>query len=323
MASDTFTSSLLDTPASRLTEDRGALVHLNASSTVEEAEHLMKHLGVSSLPIYNDGGNCIGILDSLGVVLIRAFQTCHKAPFLDLRITPESRLSQAFGFFSNLEKDVVWHLKADASLRELIAEFATGTHRIMLLDQCRSGSSRPSSHDALISQSDVLRFLSWQESPAGSRYQQILDRKLATLPPAPVESITEKQSALEGFKQMFLTTRRQLAVLDSEGKLAGELTASDALGYDECSPDMELPALEFKQRVQSKLQKGRAMAILPAADTVGAALRLIASHQLHCAWLVNEKGEPARCVTMTDLIGLFNVEGAPLAQPGAVGSVFG
>jgi len=181
------------------------------------------------------------------------------------------------------------------SIYEIAEAMATGIKRVLV-------SQMWANFDRLVTQTDVVQFLHNHKKNLGSVVDKTLDER-GLVEKYPVLCINRNQTALEGFYQIFTHNVNAVAIVDSDGTLFGNLSASDLRGMtaDRIGTIYE-PVDRYLQ-----LRPGRTIhPIVVTRDvTVGHVMDLVVKRKVHRVWIVNEVSVPIGVVTLTDIILCF------------------
>ncbi len=109
---------------------------------------------------------------------------------------------------------------------------------------------------------------------------------------------------------MFIHRKNAVAVVDKDGRLVANLSASDLCGLHRGNIDMLLlPVYEFLEMTVRE-RKG---AILPDQlrtskpdAPLDEIVNVILDSHIHRVWLINENDEPVGVVSITDILCLFS-----------------
>jgi CBS domain-containing protein len=120
-------------------------------------------------------------------------------------------------------------------------------------------------------------------------------------------ALLESHTALHGFRTCYLDNISGLPVIDSNGKVVANLSASDLRGMSAARvPTINLPVFEFLETVPRRNQDLKADQIrtISKTATVEQAINLLVKSKLHRLWIVEDE-ELYGVVSMTDILRLF------------------
>lgn len=171
-------------------------------------------------------------------------------------------------------------------LTYMVEVFATGSHRALVL---KDGSQ------AVLSQSDVVKFLASDLSSTDviPFVSQTLEQ--LGLGSRPVICVSASDSVAAALKLIGKNTISAVGVIDSNGKLVGDFSASELRG-GLCKLELALqtPVGEFSGK-----RKFHAVGV---DATLGELLGVLADQRLHRVWLTGITGKPIGLVSLTDLL---------------------
>jgi len=225
----------------------------------------------------------------------------------------------------NLSQRDKWtNIPATRKLQNFIKQMAKpGVHRVTV-----SSAEDPNQYIGIITQSSLLRFLFENKSALGDR----LNLKVADIWPEsrPVLTIQSSELVIRAFQQICRDHVSGLAVVNENGKLIGNISASDikhaglnqyfshipALVYD-----LSLPIGDFLKLPPPDspfFGKGLAPDFRPITvkkeDTLERVMELLtktyrtssfAATDIHRVYLVDDEGIPLRVITDGDVIAQF------------------
>jgi len=196
-----------------------------------------------------------------------------------------------------MESRDLFIVEPEMSLISLIKPFSAGLHRVLVPQKDDDGKKAY----RVLSQSDVVAYLYKHRIEV----KDIITKKLSELKiaPKPVKTISTSTSALDGFKNMTTDKVSALAVVDENGKLVANLSASDLRGITSRRlKDALKPVLEF---IQSSRGFVRDPVTISLDDTLETAMHRVVNEGLHRLWIVDAQGKPVGCVSLSDLICTF------------------
>lgn len=195
---------------------------------------------------------------------------------------------------------------------------------------------------AILSQSDVARFLSTHEAALGGLGATTVQDLKWVSGPGSIVSVPPEASALAALATMADKKVAGVAVVDAGGRLLGNMSASDARGLTaDRLPALALPCAEFlalehgteywgldhsdAAHAQADLDRvkdhasgfaraaarrratlggsvGQALAAASPSDTFASVLALLVGRRLHRLYVVDVDGKPIGVVTLTDVL---------------------
>jgi CBS domain-containing protein len=157
---------------------------------------------------------------------------------------------------------------------------------------------------ACVSQSSVIPFLKKHAERLSHLFSKtVQELKLGT---SPVISISDKAPAIEAFKIMSQHRISGMAVVDEEGVLIGNISASDIKLFLDVprSKIMQLPVQEFVNRIRRDTPSAKTripVVAVPNSATLGKVIAKFAATRLHRVFVVaNQK--PFACISLRDIL---------------------
>eukprot|EP00798_Chlamydomonas_sp_ICE-L_P022054 gene22054-29119_t len=179
----------------------------------------------------------------------------------------------------------------------------------------------------VVSQGDVIKFL-WQNK---AKLGETVNLTLESLDLADtfVYSVTADTPALVAFHNMAVDHKSGVAIVDSDGKLIGDIAAEDLRDIPiQSFGILLLPVGEFVSIIHGQgpsveealsgkksesspveLLKATPMQTCKAGSSLGEMLDLLIGHSLHRIYVVDEEGKPKSIVTQTDILQLVVPKG--------------
>jgi CBS-domain-containing membrane protein len=217
-------------------------------------------------------------------------------------------------------------LKSTDSFAALVSLFTDGGyHRVLVIDEdliSSSAQTLPSgSGILLITQMDLLKFfwrhlqvrVSLQTQDLLAFARQILDEESASSTEAKtleVISVKDDSSALDAFRFMYTHRRTAVAVVNSDGCLVANLSASNLRGIHRGNIDTLLDNVyTFLEEHNKDLLKGDLLSDqLKTAEldaTADELVDMMLSARIHRVWLIDENDQPIGVITCTDILRAF------------------
>jgi len=178
---------------------------------------------------------------------------------------------------------------------ELIAKDFS-VHRVPVVDENMRLFS-------IITESQLVRFLAKQE--LGSIKNMPVYRMSGL--PTTVQTISEKDPAIQAFSKMIEHHIGGLAVLNDEGKVVNDISMRDLKGvagdlrlfwrlYESTATFMNHVHAEYKQQRPTNVQTVNSLQTL---DTV---IKKIVENNIHRVYVVDDQGKPVSVVTLHDIL---------------------
>jgi len=266
-----------------LSYDKKPLVHVVPTTTVQEALDLFAKQNILSAPIFdkslNDFTGTVSVWDLMSHIL-----------FAEPPGSMDSKVSSIQGTSTESSKFFVFRM--NDKLEKLLEPFSHGIHRVLVEQQ------PPNQGYVIFSQSDVIKYFLEVEDQLGSLLDITVDKlkplKLPTL-------IRDTSDALEGFKAIRQNKIYAVGVVDENGKLVANLSASDLRGLKK----EQLDSLTKPSFIQATKFKNKKLVTVSSIDTLFECMSLMAENKVHRVWVVDSEVHPIGVVTLTDCIRAF------------------
>eukprot|EP01116_Phalansterium_solitarium_P008204 TRINITY_DN216_c0_g1_i2.p1 TRINITY_DN216_c0_g1~~TRINITY_DN216_c0_g1_i2.p1 ORF type:complete len:495 (-),score=130.28 TRINITY_DN216_c0_g1_i2:129-1532(-) len=261
------------------------LVQVTSDTPVQDVCVLLKEKNILSAPVWDAHlRRYVGIIDAL--LILNDFEPG------DFQSRPAGDVVRGWD-----KARVTVHGLMD-SLKSVMKSLSTGVHRVLVSETGQPTSGKPAFK--LISQTDIVRWLLDNEDKLS---EMVRTAKVENLMPfsGRVVQMGIGESALEGFMRLRYEDVSGIAIVDLEGKLVGNLSASDLRGMTaDRFEAMRLPVLDFLLSIH------RQPHTMPVICTINDHLPQIMASALaakvHRVWVVNASGMPIGVITLTDMI---------------------
>eukprot|EP00298_Acanthocystis_sp_HF-20_P010615 c18948_g1_i1.p1 GENE.c18948_g1_i1~~c18948_g1_i1.p1 ORF type:complete len:327 (-),score=125.94 c18948_g1_i1:64-1044(-) len=198
-------------------------------------------------------------------------------------------------------------LESDSNLEEVLRYFTLGWHRVLVADPS-AAENTPSGF--VISQSDVLNFLhensNQVESIVTKTLQEhgFLSHDAPSIGPKKLITLSHKASAVQGFRTLYNDHTNAVAVVDENGKLVDNLSATDLRGIPEESilSLLTLPVLTFLEHVRKVV---RQPITCTKRSTLKEVIDILVERRIHRVWIVDDLFHVEGVVSLTDVICKF------------------
>jgi CBS domain-containing protein len=274
---------------------------------VEDALKAISTHRITAVPVFEGGpadcpwaGRCIGWLDMRSIMLYLAWGKYKVDPENSSGVVFDSKLNFGKTQVKELlrlspENETSWVYPADKPVQLLVDAFSKGVHRALVSFPPQDG--KQSHRIEFVTQTDIVRWIYHSQSAFGScldrsiREMIVEGKKLAT--------IRDHDTALDGLRKASQLDLSAVGIVDSAGKLVGNLSASDLRGLDVTRLH------EVVQDVRQFLQKHSPTSLqpqtVPVSATLRSAVQKMLQNRLHRVWIVDAAGAPVGVCSMTDI----------------------
>jgi len=273
----------------------------------------MKEKNIISLPVYDsEARQFVGIVDVLDLVRFTALGFFEDQVFKD-------NLFEKFEFdiktvgevveMSTRAKEIIV-LKQSDTLARAMECLGTQCHRLLVektIHLYRSDEWTTGLVWRVLSQTDIVKYLHANLNKLGKYQENLIAtpiNKLHLGHPIGKEVITannDTERAVDGFLKMFNDIINAVAIVDSTGKIRGNLSASDLRGMTSDSLKFVKKApLEFLQAMSGH-KPSEPITCTPETPLKNI-MDIVLKQHVHRVWVVDEQKKPIGVVTLTDVI---------------------
>jgi CBS domain-containing protein len=283
------------------------LVTITGDVTVSEGLDLMREKKVISLPVLREtNGPFEGIIDMLDLV------TYCSTKFTNVSVLAQESYRQMEEFAAKPVRDLLDISGRNAwvyiSYKEILCKLfhlLTKHHRVAVVNE---------SYDVIgvITQSKLVEFLYKNRR----LFPDTMHKRVDILQ-KPVESIHMKAFVIEGFRTIWEHGVSGLAVINDEGVLVGNLSATDLLKthvkptgemiHDLYQPIKQMLNIreDLKDRIMmADLPECRAIAVT-ADDTLETSMKKCIDNGIHRVFIQDDKRKPVGVISLGDVIHQF------------------
>jgi len=265
----------------------------------EDVRSLLEKLAqdrVLSAVVMDDNEVVMGFIDVLDILACVLEVTANSEDITKERIANIKWEGQCFirqnaGVLSNFSEGNPFHrVTKRTSVLDIMRIFARGVHRVAIME----GSAFVN----VISQSDIIRFLSMKGKLFGDNMKMSLD--LIGLSFLGVCTVSQDLNTLKALSIMRKLRVSGIGIVDHEGKLTGNLSASDLMGLKENNFHLlTSPILIFLEKIHHEI---KAPVFVFPSESMQSLLLKFVIHNVHRVYIVDQKMIPIGVVTMTDII---------------------
>merc|ERR1712087_112980 len=192
-------------------------------------------------------------------------------------------------------------VKGSDSLLDVAKVLAAGSHIVGVVD----GDAKQSKLVGILSQGSLFQQVAskWLEGPLkegdGPLLQQLMDTKYIT---SPVKSVSAKVSALSAFESMSKLDLSGLAVVDDEGALIHNTSATDIKLWLNASSLLNMSIEAFLIEIRkASLDERYPVTMCTAKDSFKRAVEKLKATKYHRLWIVDEEKKPIGVLALTDI----------------------
>ncbi|KAJ1650646.1 hypothetical protein IWQ61_008609, partial [Dispira simplex] len=192
----------------------------------------------------------------------------------------------------------------DENISKVIKAFSSGIHRSLVCAYPTPDAKSPKP-SFLLTQSDVVYYIFKHPDVVPAA---ILDQSVQALFPEAFSrtllTVHAQDPTLHALRYMDHNDRTAAAVLDYEGRLVGNISASDLRGLRDTNLGLlQDPVMQFLDRIRPQ----RPSPVVTTRDgTLRYVIEQVCIHKIHRVWVVDDNRRPVTVVTLTDIIGLMD-----------------
>ncbi|KAI8894388.1 hypothetical protein BC833DRAFT_568401 [Globomyces pollinis-pini] len=318
------------------------LVSLNENTSIREALVLLLEKNILAAPIFKivekEEKVYTGIMSIYDILSFSVFQKIFDSNVVDLnenKFIDQVDQLQASDFFhspikkllgANNDSTSPWIVNSTDPLTSLLSLFTTHKqHRALVIDSDILFSSvfgpiPPSASLRIVTQTDLVKFL--YESRIGGttlamdyieplfnlNYKQV--SKLLDHESKPLIAMLDSQSALHGFRTMYIDKLSAIPIVTEEGTIVATLSASNLRGLtmDNISTLVK-PVLQYlKNEVRDRDSiKPDQVCSIDEEQTVENGVALMVKQKIHRVWVTGSANDLAGVLSLTDVLSLFSL----------------
>lgn len=303
--------------------EKSAVIEVPASTTIDKALEVMAEHNIRAVPVYtqkvHECGEKIyhGIVSTFDIVSLIAFSTVEGdegfRSDVDLQNTP---LSDVIGQLSE-EGKRVWLFEGPEEAYHLCEAFGKGVHRALVHQKDDFTGQKAF---RLVTQTDLLRFFIRREDllkpqepvvglsglPTKKLWNKTLEELGFCNPLGEVRKILEltaTDTAMQGFREMALTSIQALPIVDDQRRVLTTLSVSDMRGITSKTMKEALysPVLDYLRSVYGNML--HPITCKPRDTLWDVMVKLSAAKiQKHQAWITDPDEKILGVVSLSDIL---------------------
>jgi CBS domain-containing protein len=289
--------------------------------TVRDVHNLLAEKKILSVPVRVEKGcsDYLGMVDVLDVVFFVLYKVTGEPKTVEevqwsswcqdlgkLQVKGEElgdiKVEKLFSEDSVYKAAAKWTpVSQKGTLSQLLELFAAGVHRVAVTSHME-GYVRN-----IVSQSDVLAYISKHQDLLGDWADKSLEEVgLATgKDTSRVICMAQESQVIHAFYLMYYNDVHAVAIVDSEGELCANISASDVRGLSDLSM-LLLPVMEYLREVNRHSPPKAPLTVL-SNTCLKSAINKMAMYRVHRLWIVDGKGKPTGVVAIQDILKLFDI----------------
>jgi len=289
---------LTTTPIKQLAHAPVLLV--SHDSTISQALQTLATHRFLSVPIYNRTTKmCLGSVDVMDLVafLLSGLRNFQEPTALSTELQRRFNLQIYFAIDFSLRNPFT-PVPEDLPLTDAITKyFIHGIHRLPVV-------SPNGQVTALLAQMDVVEFLKNEFDKGQDQLLTVLGKRTMTSMTlrSEVLCVSQDTKLREAFEDIALNQVSGVAVVDSDNKLVGNLSASDIEGLTEQT------FFTVIDKTLGEITKGQELVFLTKQNTFEDAVRKMQKHRVHRLYVLSQDRVPVDLITATDVMKILTRE---------------
>lgn len=295
--------------------EKPKIFRVKDSDSLLKAFHKLQKNKILSLPVYDESKNrFFGFIDVLDIVnfvvkIAGAYKHNKKTTWVHFLETEELFNSATCGSVKNMSHhDLYTQVMPGANLTTAISLMTMfdSVHRLAVV-----GKYPRYDLQGLITQFDVVNYLSKNLDKSDPKFGQTLEQ--LRLGFRKVVSVPEHQHVADAFRLIKSHKVSGVAVVDADGLLVGNISASDVRLDKDFSVDSIVefcwqPVLNIiKQRKEHAQQHNKPypISVKPSA-TLQQVIDIIVTNRIHRVYIVDEHNKLQGVVSLSDILRVFH-----------------
>jgi len=280
------------------------MIRGDTKTTLGEALSIMKKHNLINLPIYKEScQELLGILDAQAIIFYLAFGKYNK----QVRSTPVWNGDATFAsqlvselLSCSVEACGAWMFQGNDPVMKALEAFSKGIHRAVIRCEEKNNTNATVTVDRILTQSDLVRWLAQQSSIADPLFKQSVSQ--LDMMSSTVISMNSHESALDGFRRMFMKEVPALAIVDGvDGRLVGTLSGYDLRGIP--TEQEGFRVIEQKVELLNEGQHiGTTQQTISSNTPLLEAVNKMLAYHLHRVWVIDPAHKPIGVIALSDVL---------------------
>jgi CBS domain-containing protein len=283
------------------------------TDTVAEVLNVLTRHRISSVPVLrSDSGKLIGFVDVLDLVAacVESFPEPHSLSMGSFNRSKQFSKQAVMNVVNFSTRDPPAFVFFQAPLTDLIEKLSQpNIHRVVVVNENQDGI-------ALVTQSKMVEYLHSFKDSADEIKTKMNVPINQLLPSRAVESIHSNDLVVAAFRKIQQKGVSGLAIVNKEGELVGNISASDlklahARPISHLIHELFQPLKHFKKLPSKKLtlmeelDQQHTPVCVKTDDIAAVAFEKAVNNKIHRVFVVDAKMHPVNVVALGDLISFF------------------
>jgi CBS domain-containing protein len=290
-----------------LQSDEFHFVTIREDETVRTAILRLGEKKITSLPVLSNAGKCVGAVDMLDLLTFASAKLGFKAPTVSSSHRAiQEYLSQPVRDLVNISgRNRFVRLAVSAGIQDLFEVLAQpDVHRVALRDDSKKIVG-------LVTQSRLVRYIKENQGDFSSKWEM---RVKDFCRMGNVATVNVNQFVIDAIRRLEESRISGIAVVDDEGKLVGNISASDLkrmqvdsveqLCYDIYQHIHIFLNLSTSENIRKQLPHFEPFTVSPE-DTLGKVIDLVVEKGIHRVYICDSDRKPVGEISLCDILAQF------------------
>jgi len=283
-----------------------SLITANQDESVETVITRLTENNISSAPVIGPKGKYIGFVDLLDLLTFVAIKMgLPKPDFLSSKRAVKEFLAKPVGDIINVSgRNEVISVQSTTPLQDVIEILSKpDVHRVPIVNE-------GGDYVGIITQSDIVRYFNDNQEKLAPKLEQKV-KNIWNIGTKKVQTMEHNKFVIDALVKLEESRISGIAIVDDEGKIVGNLSASD-LKRMQVKPPIQLCYDVYENLHQfmsvidwtEKVNKFKPVIIQPD-ETLGTAIAHIVSFNVHRIYITDQNRKPIGEISLCDIIAQF------------------
>jgi len=290
-----------------------SLITVRNNETLERALELFKRHNIMSMPVVESNtGRLLGLVDVLDVLhhlsdIFRqpGFLSEQKWDFL------VANMREILDKGSNEREHLL--IASSAKIAKATSQLTQGHHRLIVVNKPSLNTPTPMNAVqqpdvvfGLLTQMDLVRFIAKNMMWFAEIFERTLEEAGIAKGEREVLQVSPDTPTFVAFKQIYNAKIHGCAIVDENGKLVGNLSASNIKGINRSNFHvLTQPVSEFLARDKQRKWYDVPVSAKPYHKMKEVILQFVSS-KVHRIYITSDEGRPVGVVSLTDVLNVLN-----------------
>lgn len=301
---------------SDIVKNKGDVISVTPRTTISDAAKLLKKKNILSAPVWDEERReFVGIIDVIDLmtfaVLVANIQSKHHS-ITEMTHEELRRLTFEQGTVGEIltlpgsERRRMYVFQSHVKVANAMKILGHHDYRVLVMHTAREQlfTSHKVVKYRMLTQSDVIAFLckNFIHLDYNIVHKRIGDLNVVNKEYIQALAISTNDRAIDGFFKMIEHEASACPVVDEEGRLVTNLSASDLRGLtSERLPLLSLKVREFFTSFAGQPNRPPPV-VCNVNDYLDSVMQTTVKHKVHQVWIVDEQAKPIGVITLSDMI---------------------